>query len=88
MLAQAAFVTYVLFCFVFRMQNTHMPTEVAFKDCNTFLICLPLDEVIASKAILVIVSGLDGRTDGRKRFWNHLNNSKTVRDRQYVSMGS
>ena len=50
---------------------------------------LPLDDAIASKEVFVIIalSGLDGRTDGRKRFWSQLNNFKTVRDRLYVSMG-
>ena len=37
---------------------------------------LPLDEAIASRAVSVIVSGSDGRADGRKRFWSQLNNSK------------
>ena len=45
---------------------------------------LPLDEVVASRAVFVIVS----RSDGRKRFWSQLNNSKTVRDRPYVSIRS
>ena len=49
---------------------------------------LPLDEAIASRAVVVIVSGSDGRTGGRKHFWNQLNNSKTVRYRPDVSMGS
>ena len=34
---------------------------------------LPLDEVIASRAIFVIASGSYGRTGGRKRLWNQLN---------------
>ena len=46
--------------------------------------CLPLDEAIVSIAVFVIVSG----SDGRKRFRGQLNNSKTVRDIPYVSMGS
>ena len=37
----------------------------------------PLDEAIASRALFVAVSG----SDGRKRFWCRLNNSKTVSDR-------
>ena len=41
-------------------------------------------EAIASRAVFVIVS----RAGGRKRFWSQLNNSKTVRDRPYVSMRS
>ena len=45
---------------------------------------LSLDEAIASSAVFVIVSG----SDGRKRFWSHLNNSKTVRYIIYVSIGS
>ena len=49
---------------------------------------MPLDEAIASRAVFVIVSGSDGRTGGRKRFWSQLNNSKTVIDRSYVSIGS
>ena len=44
---------------------------------------LPLDEVIASRAVFVIVFV----SDGRKRFWSQLNNSKTVSDRSHVSMG-
>ena len=45
---------------------------------------LPLDEVVASRAVFVNVSG----SDGRKRFWNQLNNSKTVSYKPYVSIGS
>ena len=47
---------------------------------------MPLDE--ASIAVFVIVSGSDGRADGRKRFWSQLNSSKTVRVRPYMSMGA
>ena len=36
---------------------------------------LLLDEVIAYTAVIVIVSG----SDGRKHFWSQLNNSKTVK---------
>ena len=45
---------------------------------------LPIDEAIASRVAFVIDSGSDGRTETR---WNHLNNSKTVRDRSYVLVG-
>ena len=45
---------------------------------------LPLDEVIVSRAVFVIVFG----SDGRKHLWSQLNNPKTVRDRPYVSMGN
>ena len=44
----------------------------------------PLDEATVSRVVFVIVSG----SDGRKCFWSQLNNSKAVRDRRYVSMGS
>ena len=46
---------------------------------------LPLDEAVASRAVFVIASGSDGRAE---RLWSQLNNSKTVRDRPYASMGS
>ena len=46
---------------------------------------LPLDEAISSRAVFVIVSGSDGQAE---RFWSQLNNSKTVRDMPYMSMGS
>ena len=49
---------------------------------------LPLDEAVASRAVLVIVSGSDDRANGRKRFRSQLINSKTVRDRKFVSLGS
>ena len=50
---------------------------------------LPLDEVVTSRAVIVIVSGSNGRTSGRAQtLWSPLNNSKTVPDRQYVSTGS
>ena len=43
--------------------------------------------LLSSWAVIVIsVSDWLGQTDGRKRFWSHVNNSKTVRDRPYVSM--
>ena len=35
---------------------------------------LPLDEAVVSRAVVVIVSGSDGRAVGRKRFWSQLNN--------------
>ena len=35
---------------------------------------LPLDEAVGYRAVFVIVS----RSDGQKRFWSQLNNSKTV----------
>ena len=48
---------------------------------------------IASRAVIVIVSGLNGRVGGwasglEKRFWSQLNNSKTVRDGPYAQLGS
>ena len=46
---------------------------------------LALDKAIAYRAVLVIVSGLDGRVGTRKRFWDQ---QKTERDRPYVSIGS
>ena len=49
---------------------------------------LPLGEAVASRAVFVIVPGSDGRTDGWKRFWSQLNNSKSVRDKPYKSMRS
>ena len=45
---------------------------------------LPVDDAIASRVVIVIVSG----SEGRKRFGRQLNISKTVRDRPHVSMGS
>ena len=36
---------------------------------------LPLDEAVASGTVFSLYSG---RTSGRKRFWSHINNSKTV----------
>ena len=42
------------------------------------VIFLPLDETIASRAVFVIVSGSDGGTGGRKRFWNQLNNLQLI----------
>ena len=47
---------------------------------------LPIDEATASRSVVVLVSGSDGWAE--KRFWIHLNNSKTVRDRPHVSLGS
>ena len=44
-----------------------------------------LDEAIASRAVFVIASGSDGRTE--TLFWSQLNNTKTVSDRPYVSLG-
>ena len=37
---------------------------------------LPFDEAVFYRAVFVIVSGADGRTDGWKRFWSQLTNSK------------
>ena len=55
---------------------------------NTLVIRLAfllLNKAIASRAVIVIVSDSDG---GQKRFCSQLNNSKTVRDRPYASVGS
>ena len=49
---------------------------------------LSLDEAIACTAVVAIVSESDERARGRKRFWSQLSNSKLVRDRRYVLMGS
>ena len=35
---------------------------------------LPLDEVVAPRGVIAIVSGSDGQVDERKRFWSQLNN--------------
>ena len=49
---------------------------------------LPLDEAVASRAVFFIVSGSEGRTGRRKRFWSQLYNSKNGKKyRPYVSMG-
>ena len=46
---------------------------------------LLFNEAIASGAVFIIVPGR--WAGGRKRFWSQLN-SKTVRDRPYLSLGS
>ena len=43
-------------------------------------------EALASRVVVVIVSGSGGRTGGRTRFWSQLKNSKAVADRPYVSI--
>ena len=62
--------------------------QISFNQCSSRLIenmaFLPLDEAVASRAVFVIVSGADGLTG----LWGQLNNSKTVRDIPYVSVGS
>ena len=64
--------------------------ENAYHDTTFSVIfsALPLDEAVASRLVIVIASGSDGRADWRKRFWSQLNNSQTVRDRPYVSIGN
>ena len=56
-------------------------------DIAIYSLCsfLPLDEMIASRAVIGIVSGPDGLVGGWKRFWIWLYNTKTVRDRTIVS---
>ena len=49
------------------------------KEHVPILLFRPLDQ-----AAVVIVFGFDGRVD--LAVWNQLNNSKTVRDRPYVSI--
>ena len=58
--------------------------SVLLKRCPRRHTFLPLDESVASMAAFVILSG----GDGWRRFWSQLSNSKTVRDRPYLSMGS
>ena len=60
-----------------RLRRVHMAdvnTDSEFEDRF-----LSFEEAIASRAALVIVSGTDGRADGRKRFWSQLNNTKAVK---------
>ena len=52
------------------------------------IIILLLDKAIASRAVLGIVSGSDGRVSELKRFWSQLNNSERPRDRPYVPIGN
>ena len=65
----------------FNSITVHSRLLVHHYMCTNLLL---LDETVASRAVFVIVSG----SDGWKRFWSELNNSKTVRDRPYVSFGS
>ena len=67
---------------VVKQSELHLVAKKTRK-CVDFL---PIDEAVASRAVFGIVSASDGRTGGRKcSFWIQLNNSKTVRDRPYVS---
>ena len=77
-------------CDTVMILKCHGQTVPEFQSAepDTAIAFLPLDEAIASRAVFVIASGSDGRTGGRKRYWSQLNNSKTVRDRPYVSIGS
>ena len=54
-----------------------------FRNLNVNII-LPHDEEIAARLVFVNVSG----SDGGKRFWSQLKNSKTVRDGPYLSIWS
>ena len=75
-----------LYCYLQLMSaSIRIWSRVSFGTTCVFvhiMSLLPLDEAIASTAIFVCAS------DGRKRFWSQLNNSKTVRDRPYVSWGA
>ena len=71
-----------------RAQNVNAADSITDVFLLTGHPLLPLDEAIASRAVFAIVSGSGWQTGGRKRFWSQLNNSNTVRDRPYVSMGS
>ena len=62
-----------------------MVYERAVQSSASFL---PLYETVASGAVFDIVSGSGRRADGWKCFWSQLNNSKTIRDRPHVSIGS
>ena len=65
---------------------------------SDYILCMNFEkfkvpsQAVAPRAVSLIVSGLDERTgeraDGRKRFWNQLNNSTTVTDKPHMSMGS
>ena len=46
---------------------------------------LALDEAVVSRTVFIIVPGSDGRA---QTFRSQLNNSKTVRDRRYMSIES
>ena len=59
-----------------------MPHRYSLSNLR-FLSVLLFDEAIASRVVFVI-----SRADGQRRFWNQLNNSKTISARPYVSMGS
>ena len=48
------------------------------------LFFLAIDEAIASRVVIVIMSGSDGQAE----MLLELNNSKPVIDRQYVSIGN
>ena len=58
------------------MRSTDFEKFYSFGKYYSSASFLPLDEAIASRAVLVVVSGSDVRADGRKRFWSQLNNSK------------
>ena len=49
---------------------------------------LSLDEAIAARAGIVIVSGSDGRMGGWRRFSSQLKHSKTVRDDNICKQGA
>ena len=51
-------------------------------------ICRYCRSTVVSRVVFSIASGSEWRTDGQKRFWSQLKNSKPVRDRPYVSMGA
>ena len=57
------------------------------KSISSTVRFLPLGEAIASRAVFVAVSESDGQAGGNT-FWSQINNSKTVRDRPYISIGS
>ena len=75
-------------------KSHHQPYSFAFhiflphptlKFTQLYSFFWPLDEAISSRAVIVIVSGREGQAE---TFLEPANNSKTVGDRPYVSIGS
>ena len=82
-------------CFMLAAGTGVTPMAALLRYCHTqtnkskryrlnMCLFLPLDEAVASRAVIVIVSG----SDGNVFFLSQLDDSKTVRAKPYVSMGS
>ena len=54
------------------------------EDITVYLFHFYRSTKLVSRAVIIIVSG----ADGRKRLWIQVNNLKAIRDRSYVSMRS